>query len=584
METALPLTREVLNLFCQATNNLIEDTHIEDLLYFARLHGVIAENALDACTMLRELYAEEHRDEVDAAEHAAIDELGDNELAMAVIPASAPAVIGDMNWDRNGFLAFRLPIPEFSAKIEELFMGMQRRFERFLSPATSQRLAEHIDFNNPEKLETLYVNSKRKKAFNDEDAYAVSRAFVANRNPQGYPNEIWDSKGTGYPLHLRGLKFVYHDIVPRVIQLLDRLMHTRHYLNNVVALLIKPPRGEALAFHQDVYSFEECFEFCGRVNTVQEWVSQFGAQRLVHISGGWGSGETCTLAPLTVGRFQLCLATLHPEHRHPEVIPTDAWATRAFPATYPWDKNLAVWNRLIRAVSVPRDPILVAVDRTWWDALPEALRTSLRDRLPVELPFRPLVVAPILPQDDGLAPSTYAACWPSGFPHGSRSNGAKPRVTMTLPIDTQPNFPSRRRALQRLHFIATNDTAAIMNDTLSYHTGGTHRHNSVEIDLMRDFGNLYIQNQADYLPAFALNMTAVQQAEQAASTEMHPGFINKELYDPTNRNHVKRRPISLRRPSETPPTGPLPAHRTSKQPTKRRSRNDSGDEDDAGQS
>jgi hypothetical protein len=61
METALPLTRDMLRLFCTAANEIANNMELKDLLYYAQLLGVITDNAADACVMLREMFSEQVR-------------------------------------------------------------------------------------------------------------------------------------------------------------------------------------------------------------------------------------------------------------------------------------------------------------------------------------------------------------------------------------------------------------------------------------------------------------------------------------------------------------------------------------------
>jgi hypothetical protein len=417
------------------------------------------------------------------------------------------------DWEAQGFLALPLGLDPVQALAftQLILQGLQRWFVSHLSATTQTALGPALDFTDPEKLRCL-VDPDRRKSLPACVAQPsiwgeIKHAFGGGGFALAQVHAAWTKSGCGVPMHLRGLRYMYETLAPAVLRRLDSLFQTPHVLNNFLHLLVKPPSGTALRLHQDSVGPGEALATCldPAVRTVADYVRLRGSQQLVHLSGGWSSGQTVTLAPLSVGRFLVLLALLHPAHGHPvsrqAPLPAGAWSPGsrcAFPLFFSgWKTHLPVFNRVLRhlaAGTIYRCPD--GEDRRWWEALPSGVRGAIASKVPRGR-HTPLDLVAIRPAGDG--PETaFMAMWPKGWPHGARRTTATPRITVAM--NASPTADPVRRSQVRawLGAVVDRDAAYLRANNRRFETGSAHANPASEATLWPHFADAYLTDRSQF--------------------------------------------------------------------------------------
>jgi hypothetical protein len=421
------------------------------------------------------------------------------------------------SWEVDGVISVRVRgIEGLDAFIRELFERIQIRFLSFLEPAVRERYAADTwDFNNFHNLGRLFKASDRTAFFGADDGAAVRYALNGGqRMALGRLYRAWTATGFGFPTHLKGLKYIYTTVLPRTLETYERIFGERAVLNDVTGLILKPPNvGSPLKSHQDGLGLSDALQACMEHRTVQSWVDAFGAQRLLHLHGGYEGGQTTALAPMNTSRFFAILLLMHPNHVHPDMQgynASDLWDSHSYPLFFTgWynRRNLQLFNRILRHLECISTTLTNANDVAWFAQIGADHRLVLADRFPEssKIPanvFRAMGKHPIFP-NDGEANGPYIALWPQGWPHGSLKTGRVPRVTIVVPSDPEPNNERRARAVRRLYAIANGAHDYIRRDTTPYATGTAHRQPQRELELLDWFDGMYVDRSSDFMPVFS---------------------------------------------------------------------------------
>ena len=179
--------------------------------------------------------------------------------------------------------------------------------------------------------------------------------------------------------------------------------------------IYKPPGGKALGVHHDQMAPSELLANL-RVHVSSDdpsttgWVRRHGCQMLAHLKGGTGTkdGATFIIGPMTPAKLLVCL---------------EAYSEGRLGGTY--DK----WNGSARG----------KIDLDWkqhLDGFNQVLESAGFERIGI-MPAVPLEVL-----QGTSSSSSFAVCWPVGWPHGSFSNNDSEdpgrsmgsRITISLPI------------------------------------------------------------------------------------------------------------------------------------------------------
>ena len=357
---------------------------------------------------------------------------------------------------------------------------------------------KEIDLTNIVHLKHLFSSKDRKLKLNltKEQSQIARKALNGLGNAQFQPYKGWRLSGFGFWNHIRGSKYILTKVLPKALEEYEKIIGEKVKSKSAPHIIFKPPsekEGE-LKSHIDGGTLNDMYFKAMYCSNIDEWVTNYGIQTLVHISGAKENeeGQTTLLGPMDVPTYFLILQMIHPKTFHDDMpIPKkgiiDNWIYADGPKFYDWydDKTLTVINRNLKYLIKNMEPEN-SVDKIWFQKIKKMGYLKIVKKKANQIKnYKIIGKIKMLPENNKNYP--YLVAWPKGFIHGSEITGNTPRLTITLPFDTIGSKENSQRFLKRLSNFAKGDLVSVKKDTKPYANGIVHKETITEVNMYKDF-------------------------------------------------------------------------------------------------
>jgi len=404
----------------------------------------------------------------------------------------------------KGFIAIPLDLPNSEKFQVKLLKCTNKWFHSQIDEKEYPKLATY-DLTNINTLINIFDSKWKKKNLNGTEIEMIRKALDGGANAQFQPWKGWRKSGFGLWTHLRGIRYIYKEVLPQTLKIYKKLYNGNIKSRSIPHIIFKPPMNDvdsSLKPHNDSGSWNDMYTRCLQCESVEKWVENYGIQILAHMNGARkkDGGQTTLLGPMDTDTYLIILQMLHPKTIHTDLPIKDKnksweslWYTAKGPNFYGWYETevLEVINRVVKLLKEGKvNDIINKSDKKWIEELKNNDFYDLISTRAKKSNYTIIKKIKMLPEE--VFDSSYVVACPNGFIHGSYITGLTPRLTLTIPYSPEGDKERSKRGLKRLENLAKRNIDKVLKDTEPYEDGKVHQSTKTEIELLEFFENIYI--------------------------------------------------------------------------------------------